>query len=343
MPEFNFNDSKNLLKKLTVKRIWNALKVVSSFQLSQWLQKPIQWGYPISVSFEPTTSCNLRCPECPSGLRSFTRPTGMLQKDFFRETIDDIHQHLLYLIFYFQGEPYLNPEFLDMVKYASSKNIYTATSTNAHYITDEVAKKTVESGLDRLIISIDGTTQEVYQQYRVGGNLNKVIEGAKKIVKWRNELNSKTPFIFFQFLVVKPNEHQLEEIKQLAKEIGVDEVRFKTAQVYDYETDPNQLIPNNEKYSRYKKDKDGKYKPKNKLVNRCWKLWHANVITWDGLVVPCCFDKDAMHQLGNIKNESFKNIWNNNNYKQFRTELMKSRKNIDICANCSEGASVWKD
>jgi radical SAM protein with 4Fe4S-binding SPASM domain len=343
MPEFNFNDSKNLFKKLTVKRIWNALKVVSSFQLSQWLQKPIQWGYPISVSFEPTTSCNLRCPECPSGLRSFTRPTGMLQKDFFRETIDDIHQHLLYLIFYFQGEPYLNPEFLDMVKYASSKNIYTATSTNAHYITDEVAKKTVESGLDRLIISIDGTTQDVYQQYRVGGNLNKVIEGAKNIVKWRKALNSKTPFIFFQFLVVKPNEHQLEEIKQLAKEIGVDEVRFKTAQVYDYETDPNQLIPNNEKYSRYKKDKDGKYKPKNKLVNRCWKLWHANVITWDGLVVPCCFDKDAMHQLGNIKNESFKNIWNNSNYKQFRTELMKSRKNIDICSNCSEGASVWKD
>jgi len=294
MPEFNFNDSKNLFKKLTIKRIWNALKVVSSFQISQWLQKPIQWGYPISVSFEPTTSCNLRCPECPSGLRSFTRPTGMLQKDFFRETIDDIHQHLLYLIFYFQGEPYLNPEFLDMVKYASSKNIYTATSTNAHYITDEVAKKTVESGLDRLIISIDGTTQDVYQQYRVGGNLNKVIEGAKKIVKWRKALNSKTPFIFFQFLVVKPNEHQLEEIKQLAKEIGVDEVRFKTAQVYDYETDPNQLIPNNEKYSRYKKDKDGKYKPKNKLVNRCWKLWHANVITWDGLVVPCCFDKDAI-------------------------------------------------
>jgi radical SAM protein with 4Fe4S-binding SPASM domain len=343
MPEFNFNDSKNLFKKLTVKRIWNALKVVSSFQLSQLLQKPIQWGYPISVSFEPTTSCNLRCPECPSGLRAFTRPTGMLQKDFFKETIDDIHQHLLYLIFYFQGEPYLNPEFLDMVKYASSKNIYTATSTNAHYITDEVAKKTVESGLDRLIISIDGTTQDVYQQYRVGGNLNKVIEGTKNIVKWRNELNSKTPFIFFQFLVVKPNEHQLEEIKQLAKEIGVDEVRFKTAQVYDYETDPNQLIPNNEKYSRYKKDIDGKYTPKNKLVNRCWKLWHANVITWDGLVVPCCFDKDATHQLGNIKNESFKNIWNNSNYKQFRTELMKSRKNIDICSNCSEGASVWKD
>ena len=342
MPDFNFNDAKNLASKLTPARIWNGLKVLSSFYISKLMDKPVQWGYPVSISFEPTTSCNLRCPECPSGLRAFTRPIGMLQKDFFTETIDDIHKELLYLIFYFQGEPYLNTSFLDMVKYASNKGIYTATSTNAHYLTDEAAKKTVESGLDRLIISIDGTTQEAYKQYRVGGNLDKVLEGAKNIVKWKKELNSKTPFVFFQFLVVRHNEHQIEDIKKLAKEIGVDEVRFKTAQVYDYENDPNKLIPVNEKYSRYKRNADGSFKAKNKFANRCWKLWHANVITWDGLVVPCCFDKDAMHRLGNLKNESFKNIWQNDNYKQFRSELMQSRKNIDICANCSEGESVWK-
>ena len=342
MPEFNFNDAINFASKLTPARAWNGLKVVSSFFVSKMLDRPIQWGFPVSISFEPTTSCNLRCPECPSGLRAFTRPTGMLQKDFFTETIDDLHKELLYLIFYFQGEPYLNTSFLDMVKYASEKGIYTATSTNAHYLTDEAAKKTVESGLDRLIISIDGTTQEAYKQYRVGGNLDKVLEGAKNIVKWKKELNSKTPFVFFQFLVVKHNEHQIEDIKRIAKEIGVDEVRFKSAQVYDYENDPNQLIPVNEKYSRYKRNADGSFKAKNKFANRCWKLWHANVITWDGLVVPCCFDKDAMHRLGNLKNESFKEIWQNDNYKQFRSELMKSRKNIDICANCSEGESVWK-
>lgn len=342
MPDFNLNDTLNLASKLTPARLWNGLKVMASFYASRLLNKPIQWGYPVSISFEPTTSCNLRCPECPSGLRAFTRPTGMLKKDFFSATIDDIHKELLYLIFYFQGEPYLNTDFLEMVKYASSKGIYTATSTNAHYLTDEAAKKTVESGLDRLIISIDGTTNDVYRSYRVGGNLDKVIQGAKNIVKWKKELNSKTPFVFFQFLVVKPNEHQIEDIKKLAKEIGVDQVRFKTAQVYDYETDPNQLIPENQKFSRYKKNADGTYTAKNKLANRCWKLQHANVITWDGLVVPCCFDKDAMHRLGNLKNESFKEIWHNSNYKQFRTELMQSRKNIDICANCSEGASVWK-
>ena len=343
MAYFNWNDSINFLTKLSFRKLWNAAKVYSSYQLTKLTGKPVQWGYPITISFEPTTSCNLRCPECPSGLRAFTRPTGMLESSFFTKTIDDIHKDLLYLIFYFQGEPYLNPDFLKMVKYAHDKGIYTATSTNAHYLTEEKARQTVESGLDRLIISIDGTTQDVYQQYRVGGKLDKVLEGARNIVKWKKELNSKTPFIFFQFLVVKPNEHQITEVKKLGREIGVDQVRFKTAQVYDYENDPHQLIPLNNKYSRYKKDASGNVTVKSGLGNHCWKLWHANVITWDGLVVPCCFDKDATHQLGNLKTRSFKETWHNDNYKQFRRELLTSRKNIDICANCSEGLTVWQD
>lgn len=342
MTEFHLQDSLNLLSKLTAKRIWNGIKVYSSYVLTKWLRKPIQWGLPISISFEPTTSCNLRCPECPSGLREFTRPTGMLEKDFFKETIDDLAPELLYLIFYFQGEPYLNPQFLDMVQHAHQKGIYTATSTNAHYLTDEKAKQTVESGLDRLIISIDGTTQYVYEQYRVGGKLDKVLAGARNIVKWKKALKSSTPFVFFQFLVVKPNEHQMEDIKKMAKEIGVDQVRFKTAQVYNYEEDPNGLIPTNPRFSRYKLGRDGKRTVKNGLKNHCWKLWHANVITWDGLVVPCCFDKDAMHQLGNLKNQRFRDVWQNDNYKQFRREILTSRKNIDICSNCSEGLSVWQ-
>jgi radical SAM protein with 4Fe4S-binding SPASM domain len=342
MAKVNFNDAINFFSKLTVRRIWNAVKVYSSYYITLLTKKPVQWGLPVSISFEPTTSCNLKCPECPSGLREFTRPRGMLKKDFFTKTIDEIHKDILYLIFYFQGEPYLNKNFLEMVSYASSKGMYTATSTNAHFLTDEMAKKTVESGLDRLIISLDGTTQEVYEQYRREGNIEKVIEGARNIVKWKKELKSKTPFVFFQFLVVRPNEHQIEDVKKLAKEVGVDEVRFKTAQIYDYKNDPNQLIPQNEKFSRYKKDKEGKQIAKNKLQNHCSKLWEANVITWDGMVVPCCFDKDATHRLGDLKNQSFKEIWNNKNYKKFREEITTSRKNIDICANCSEGLSVWK-
>ncbi len=343
MGQFNFNDSLNLLSKLTPRRAWNAAKVLSSFYISKWTNKPVQWGLPVSISIEPTTSCNLRCPECPSGLRAFTRATGMLKKDFFSETIDQLYKELYYLVFYFQGEPYLNPQFLDMVKYAADKKIYTATSTNAHYLNDANAKKTIESGLDRLIISIDGTTQETYQQYRVGGQLDKVLEGAKNMVKWKKEMKSKTPFIIFQFLVVRHNEHQIEDVKKLAAEIGVDDVWFKTAQVYDYENDPNQLIPTNNKYSRYRKNKNNQTEVKNTLQNHCWRLWHAPVITWDGLVVPCCFDKDAQHQLGDLKGKPFKEIWQNGKYTAFRKNIMQSRKNIDICANCSEGTKVWSD
>ena len=338
--EFHLKDNLNLVSKLTPKRLWNALQVYSSFYIARWTRKPIQWGLPLSIAIEPTTSCNLRCPECPSGLRSFSRPTGMLEPDFFQKMIDELSGRLLYLIFYFQGEPYLNKNFLNMVHYASKKGIYTATSTNAHYLDDEQARKTIESGLDRLIVSIDGTTQETYENYRIGGKLDKVIEGTKKVIKWKKELGSSTPHVIFQFLVVKPNEHQIEEVQQLGKELGVDEVRLKTAQVYEYEHG-NDLIPTLDKYARYKKQKDGTWKVKNKLQDHCWKLWHACVITWDGLVVPCCFDKDATHQFGDLKEHTFTEVWQNEHYHQFRTSLLRSRSEIDICKNCTDGTKVW--
>ena len=334
------SDSLNILSRLTPQRAVNAAKVLTSYYYSMLTKRPVQWGLPVSISIEPTTSCNLRCPECPSGLRSFTRDTGMLNENFFKETIDSLYKDLLYLIFYFQGEPYLNPQFLEMVNYASQKGIYTATSTNAHYLTDEMAKKTVESGLDRLIISIDGTTQEVYESYRVGGKLDKVLQGAQNMVKWKKELKSNTPHLIFQFLVVKPNEHQIEDAKKLTKELGVDEIRFKTAQLYDYELG-NDLMPTIDEYSRYKKNKDGTYSIKNKLLNHCWKLWHSCVITWDGKVVPCCFDKDAQHQLGDLQKNTFSNLWQSEPYQNFRRSLLKSRSEIDICKNCSEGTKVW--
>ncbi len=333
-------DGLNYFSKLSPRRLWNATKVVSSFYLSKWSKKPIQWGIPISITFEPTTSCNLRCPECPSGLREFTRPTGMLNNDFFQKTLDEVYKEISYLIFYFQGEPFLNPKFLEMVKYAAMKNIYTATSTNAHYLNDTNARKTVESGLDRLIISIDGTTQETYEQYRIGGDLKKVIEGTENIIKWKKELKSKTPHVIFQFLVVKPNQHQIKDVEVLAKKLGVDEVRFKTAQMYDY-VNGNALIPTIEKYSRYQQQSDGTYAIKNEMLNHCWRLWHSTVITWDGLVVPCCFDKDAKHQLGDLKNTSFKQLWKGNKYNNFRASVLRSRSEIDICKNCTEGTKVW--
>ncbi len=334
-------DTLNFFSGLTPLRLWNILQLYTSYQVTKWMRRPIQWGMPMTISIEPTTACNLRCPECPSGLRAFTRATGNLKSNFFQQTIDQLSSRLTWLIFYFQGEPYINPEFLDMVSYARKKGIYTITSTNGHFLNVENARKTIESGLNRLIISVDGTTQEVYEQYRKEGTLEKVLEGARNIVKWKHQLKSNTPHIIIQFLVVRPNEHQIPDIYRLAKEIGVDEVKLKTAQVYDY-ANGNPLIPINETYARYAKQSDGTYQVKNKLLNHCWKLWHACVITWDGIVVPCCFDKDATHRLGSLREKSFKEIWQNGSYTKFRTQLLKGRETIDICTNCTEGCSVWK-
>ncbi|MBL4706982.1 MAG: SPASM domain-containing protein [Flavobacteriales bacterium] len=336
----HLNDKLQILKKTTFRRVANAAKVYSSFYVSKWRGVPNQKGKPLAIAIEPTTACNLGCPECPSGLKQFTRPTGNLKEAFYKKVIDQVWKETFYLTFYFQGEPYINPKFLDMVKYANDKKMYTTTSTNAHFLTEENAKRTIESGLDRLIISVDGTTQETYENYRKGGKLEKVLEGTKSIVKWKKAMKSKTPHIIFQFLVVKPNEHQIDEVYQLAKEYGVNEVKLKTAQVYDFE-DGNELIPDNDKYSRYRMLSNGKYEIKNSLENNCWKLWHSCVITWDGKVIPCCFDKDANHRLGELEKNDFESIWFSENYNQFRKQLFKGRENIDICKNCSEGTKVW--
>lgn len=326
------------LKTLTPSRFLNALKIFVSYHISKRLKKNFHKGFPIAISIEPTTSCNLRCPECPSGLRSFSRPIGMLAPELNQSIIDQLSDNLTYITYYFQGEPYLNKDFLSMVGYASSRNIYTATSSNAHYLDDSNCQKTIESGLNRLIISIDGANQGSYEKYRIGGNLSKVIEGTKNIVQWKKKLKSKTPFIIWQFIVFGHNEGEVDDIKKLAKEIGVDHLSIKTAQIYNFESGSD-LLPKDPKYSRYIK-KGLSFKIKNGLLSHCWRMWHACVITWDGKVVPCCFDKDGTYQLGGLNNHPFKAIWKGEEYNRFRRLILKSRKNIDICQNCSEGTKI---
>lgn len=335
----NINDTITIASKLTPKRIVNASKIWASYLISQQKGKAQIAGLPISMAIEPTTACNLKCPECPSGLRSFTRPTGKLDVALFKKIMEEVSPHLMYLTFYFQGEPYLNPAFLDMVKIASRHKIYTTTSTNAHFLDDPNAKRTVESGLNRLIISIDGSSQDTYESYRKEGDLRKVLEGTRNVVKWKKRQRSNLKVVW-QFLVVKPNEHQIPEIEILAKEYGVDKVAFKTAQIYDYKNGSD-LIPTIDKYSRYRKNSDGTYAIKNKLEDKCWKMWNSCVITWDGQVIPCCFDKDASHSFGNVSEKPFKDIWFSNQYQHFRNALLTSRSEIEICKNCTEGLQVW--
>ena len=295
---------------------------------------------PFSLSIEPTTACNLGCPECPSGLKKFTRPTGRLDLSLHEKMIAQLRRSVFYINYYFQGEPFLHPNFLELIKEAKRNKIYTSTSTNAHFINQKMSEDIVKSGLDRLIISIDGLTQETYENYRIRGKLDKVIAGTKEMVQAKLRLNSNTPHLIFQFLAVKPNEHEIPQVFELGREMGIDEVRIKSAQLYEFENG-NPLMPESEKYSRYRKQADGTYKMKYKLGDHCWRMWSSSVLTWDGKVVPCCFDKDAKHVLGTVADNDFKTIWHHPQYNAFRNAVLTGRNDIEICKNCSEGSKVW--
>ena len=333
-------DSFQILKSVSLKRIFNLTALKLSYYLSLLLKKSIVWGKPFSLSIEPTTACNLGCPECPSGLKKFTRPTGKLDVLFHQKLLKNVGKQVFYINYYFQGEPFLHPQFLDLIKEAKVHKIYTSTSTNAHFIDEVKADEIVNSGLDRLIISIDGMTQETYENYRVNGTLSKVLEATKFLIASKKKFKSATPHLIFQFLAVRQNEHEVPSVFKLAKEIGIKEVRIKTAQLYDYKNG-NKLMPENEDYSRYKLASNGTYVLKYKTGNHCWRMWSSSVLTWDGKVVPCCFDKDAQHVLGSVADQDFDLIWKSKKYSNFRNAILSNRNGIDICQNCSEGAKVW--
>ncbi len=326
---------KELWSIVSFRKLVNILWVWLGFYLSKLLKRPIVIGQPFSVSYEPTTSCNLSCPECPTGTKMITRPKGHLHLDNFERTLNELAPNLLNIIFYFQGEPFLSSSLPDFIRRARYKKVFTMTSTNGHFLTKDNSRAIVDAGLHKLIVSVDGATQEVYSRYRKGGSLATVLQGIETLQAEKRLKNSFFPIIEMQFLVFRTNEHQIPEIQKLAKQLNI-KLKLKSAQIYDYQNAHN-LVPSLSKYARYRLNKDGKYEIKSKLPNLCWRIWSSSVITWDGKVVPCCFDKNAVFEQGNLSENTFNSIWTGTNYTRFRKKILSSRKNVKMCQNCTEG------
>jgi radical SAM protein with 4Fe4S-binding SPASM domain len=329
------------LFRLSVTRFLNLLRILAGYILSRIMRRVIHFGRPVAVSIEPTNACNLHCPECPSGMRELTRARGNMKPEMFSSVIEQLSPTLSYLTLYFQGEPYLSPHFFEFVKVARARQIYVSTSTNGHFLGPAEAEATVLSGLNRLIISVDGTDQESYAAYRAGGSLQKVIDGIGYLARARQSLGRKNPAIIVQFLVLKSNEHQVPLIRKLAREWGADKVELKSAQFYDFEKG-NPLMTTIGKYARYEKTPKGeaRYRLRNTLPRHCFRMWSSCVITWDGKVVPCCFDKDATHPMGDLATQSFAGVWTGDAYQKFRQRILSEREKIGICTNCSEGTGL---
>ena len=324
-----------LLKSLNRRRFGNFLKVEVSFILSRLLHKVVVAGNPWAASIEPTNSCNLRCIECPTGMQALSRPKGNLSLEVFNTILSKFTPDLFYLTLYFQGEPFLNPYFTEMVQSARDRRIFVATSTNGHYLDEKNVELILKSGLNHLIISLDGLDQETYVKYRENGNLQTVFDGIERLVSAKKKAKSKSPFIELQFLVMRHNQHQMKQMREFASQSVVDKLTFKSAQVYNFDAGST-IIPAGKEKSRYKQNTDGSWVIAKKIKNRCRRIWSSLVITWDGKVVPCCYDKNADHIMGNILDDSLGSIWENQYYSLFRKRVLYNRSEIDICRNCGE-------
>lgn len=328
---------------------FSSIKCLSPTKIANYLLLWVDFGYslvskktyirhsPTFISIEPANFCNLSCPECPTGNKSLPSKTKQtMDMQLFSKIITELQPTLHSVLFYFQGEPLLAKSLPDLIRYAKAFHIYTITSTNAQLLDNETAKKIVESKLDKIIISIDGLRQESYEQYRIGGKLQKAIDGIGYLKLWKQRLHTNTPYIEVQCLRLKSNENEWPLLKKQYKQWGADGISFKSAQFYNY-ANGNELMPTQQKFARYKKLAD-KYTIKNKLHNHCFRLWSGAVIDVSGNVLPCCFDKAGQYIFGNIQNTTFKDVWNSHSALKFRLQILQHRKNIEICQNCT---SKW--
>ena len=328
------------IRSFTPRRFWNVVKSVSSFAVSALLRRYVVWGIPPVITVEPTNLCNLKCPLCVTGNGTLTRPGGRMSFETFQRLIDEIGDTIWYVIFYHQGEPYLNHAFLKSVRYAKDRGLYTETSTNAHYLTRENAERTVDSGLDAMIVSLDGVTQESYEHYRVAGHLHKVIAGVQNLVAAKKKAGSKTPYILLQFLVMRHNEHEIPAVEKLARDLGVDRLLKKNIEVQTYD-EALEWMPHDERYQRYRIE-DHSITVRKNGNGLCPRPWLSALVNWDGTVAPCWADKNSEHTMGDVANgETFVQVWSSEKYHEFRKQHMTQRDAIDICRNCNQGLSVW--
>lgn len=289
---------------------------------------------PSFVSIEPSSVCNLACPECAIGTHQTLRKERGISLELYKKIIDEVKDYVFDVQLFFQGEPLINKNIDEMVKIARQSRVATIISTNGMLLNADLSERLIKAGLDRLIVSIDGTTQEVYEKYRKGGNLDQVLVNVKTLVELKKRLKSRFPIIECQMVVFKHNQHQVNEFKQLSKTIGADLSTIKTAQIHDYENKP-EMIPDNEKYSRYVK-RGGRWQLKKPLANRCSRIYQGCVVNSDGKVMVCCFDKVPHFPVGDLNESPLSVIWNSDEFNDFRTKVNSDRKSISICRNCSE-------
>jgi radical SAM protein with 4Fe4S-binding SPASM domain len=310
-----------------------------SFSLSRTMKKPVVLANPVMLMVEPTTACQLRCPHCPTGRGELSRPTGRMPFERFRRIWDSIQPAPILLQLWNQGEPFVNRETPEIIEHAARSGAKVRLSTNVELLArGDLAERVVRAGLAELILSLDGTSPEAYNTYRIGGDFERVREGIERVVEARTRLGVKHPQLTWQFLLFKHTLQEIPEARKLAKQWGVDRVVFKTAQLEDLSREEGETwLPEDPKLRRYDLQGD-RWKLRRSDHYFCNRIFASAVVQWDGTVVPCCFDKDGQFIVGNAADEGFPAVWRGERFQQFRRDWIEGRR-PEMCDNCTEGLS----
>lgn len=340
----------------------------ATFDLLRHNQKAAQ--RPIHLQIEVSTFCNLACTMCPHPTL-IKNPRHMTMTEFQKvfDTLKPLKIGMSGL-----GEPFLNPDMAEIIRYAHVGGAKTLTTSNLTVITPTLAQKIVESGLGLLKGSVDSTDPNVYAAIRKRNLHHKVLEGLKNLREAKRQIGSKTPHIRLQFVMQKANYRDIPAFLDLAEELGVEAVYFQAIDLAVDEYVDAELIDeligdiNKDEFKAIidlAAEKSSHMKmatnlpdlargfeeiwEKYRLVashdsptDVCLMPWTSLYITVDGDVRPCCsFSASDGMTMGNIFQEDFMTIWNNDKYQKLRKAFRKGNRPHKICSNCI-APTLWR-
>jgi radical SAM protein with 4Fe4S-binding SPASM domain len=336
MPQYrrHMKHLKSLLAHSTSKKLWNLLLV----EMEWLLRRQVVRGHPYILFIDPTNVCNLRCPLCPTGTGDLGRRAGMLKYECFTQIIDRFAPYAYEVNLYNWGEPLLNKDIFKMIEYAHDKNLMPGMSTNLNTVRETDIDNLARSSLEYLTVSLDGVTQETYAHYRRQGDLQLVMDNLRKLLELRRQLKRKTPFVEWQFIVMKHNLHQIEEARRIAREIGVDLLRFIPVGL-PFEV-KNTGALRQEWFPQFSDDSTGgdslQYYLEKPRKSACFYLYRSLTVNPDGRVSPCCIVYGEKNDFGDALAQSPEELWNNEYYQSARALFSSSGQPTvnTVCAQC---------
>jgi MoaA/NifB/PqqE/SkfB family radical SAM enzyme len=268
---------------------------------------------PQTVFIDTGNVCNLHCELCPSGRGAITT-RGLMTMDVFRPVIETLGPTARSLHLYNWSEPMLNPDIVEMCRIAARYPPKTYIASNLNVLKPGQAEGIVASGLDVLNVSIDGATQAGYQAYRKSGQLATVLENLRQVAEVRRRDRSSRLRVRWQFLIHRGNQHEIEQARGIARDIGVE---FKTSRIRvgldNFDTESiAEAAKRDDRWLPAEKDMNRYTTEKPKSI--CSQLWNTVVVNFDGSITPCCQVYKDSQRFSESFDGQFEAVWNGPSY-----------------------------